>query len=430
MNWQAFEQIYVDYKEKKYPYDTIESVHRCYKSYDKKEKTLEFASQYRKLSAKEAMNDVIDFFNCLKRCYSGYDYFLSDKKCEDIQKLIERKIRFRIGRINNRELARLLYNVLKDIINDCHFEIYVNGWEYHFSKKYIAYVTDLVVRKVNQGYEVIKDNTYFENGFVIPADDAEKYLMPTIYVADNVSKKDKCFLLGVYSDKELKEISVADRTLVLHRILSDKATAGQAERLKFGTGYVVVNHASYNMPWDEALMDEFYQEGVACSKADHVILNLAGNGGGSSYYPERFYTGLCGVGDNGFSEAVLTAPDELDDCIKEYKLGISMPHDEHECTYKGNLYVVMNKTTGSSAEMAVSSAYNIKNAIVVGSGSFGCSNFGECQLYQLPKSGIMFYCGHKLFHHDRFDEGKGFLPDYWIDDENPVAVLERYLELQ
>lgn len=32
------------------------------------------------------------------------------------------------------------------------------------------------------------------------------------------------------------------------------------------------------MPWDEALLDEFYQDGVTCSKADHVILNLAGNG--------------------------------------------------------------------------------------------------------------------------------------------------------
>lgn len=117
------------------------------------------------------------------------------------------------------------------------------------------------------------------------------------------------------------------------------------------------------------------------------------------------------MSDNGFSEAVMTVPDEMDDCTHNYKLGISTPHDENESTYKGNLYVVMNKATGSAAENAVSSAFNIKNTTVVGSGSFCYSSFGECLLYQLPNSGIMFYCGHKLFHYDRFDEGKGFLPD-------------------
>ena len=39
----------------------------------------------------------------------------------------------------------------------------------------------------------------------------------------------------------------------------------------------------------------------------------------------------------------------------------------------------------------------------------------------------MLFCGHKVFHNDKFDEGKGFIPDYWIDDENPLAVVEEYV---
>lgn len=38
MNRHAFEQIYIDYKEKDYHFDTTESVHRCYQSYDQKQK--------------------------------------------------------------------------------------------------------------------------------------------------------------------------------------------------------------------------------------------------------------------------------------------------------------------------------------------------------------------------------------------------------
>ena len=95
--------------------------------------------------------------------------------------------------------------------------------------------------------------------------------------------------------------------------------------------------------------------------------------------------------------------------------------------YNGKLFVVTNKRVASSAEMAVSPAFNIKNAILVGSATSGCSNFGECLMFQLLHSGIMLFCGHKVFYHDKFDEGKGFLPDYWIDDENPLAVVEEYI---
>ena len=234
------------------------------------------------------MLDVIDFFNCLKRCYSGYDYFLSDEKSDDIQRAVIKKIRFRIGRISNRKLSWLLYKALKDILADSHFWIYVSNREYHFHKKYIAYVTDIVVRKADKGYEVINGNPFFEKGSVLTASDTEKYLMPTIYIADHIGRNDRCYLLGSYSDTEIKEIVISGRSVAAHRILSDQATQNGEDRLVHKNGYVVANHASYDLPWDESLMKEYYNDGVCCSKADNVILNLAGNPGGSSAYPDHF----------------------------------------------------------------------------------------------------------------------------------------------
>lgn len=51
----------------------------------------------------------------------------------------------------------------------------------------------------------------------------------------------------------------------------------------------------------------------------------------------------------------------------------------------------------------------------------------DTQVDESTHSGIMLFCGHKVFHNDKFDEGKGFIPDYWIDDENSLGVVEEYV---
>ena len=40
---------------------------------------------------------------------------------------------------------------------------------------------------------------------------------------------------------------------------------------------------------------------------------------------------------------------------------------------------------------------------------------------------LVFSYGLKAFFHDSFEEGKGFVPDYWIDDEDPVSDVEQYI---
>jgi len=62
-----------------------------------------------------------------------------------------------------------------------------------------------------------------------------------------------------------------------------------------------------------------------------------------------------------------------------------------------------------------------------GSASLGCCTFGNCAYFRLPNSKILFRCGHRLFYHEKFEEGKGFLPEYWIDDADPLGVVEEYV---
>lgn len=431
MKWQDFDRIYVHYQPHVYPQKTVESALKCIKAPEQRKQVYEFANKCRRISRRQAISDISLFFDCLKRCYSGYDFFFTDDCCEKIHYSIDRKIRRKLFGVKNLTLCNWIYEALKDIVNDSHFGISVCGWEWRFYKQYIAYVTDLIVRKTPEGcYEVIRGNDTFKEGHLFSVNDLRDYLLPTLIVREDINKQDKCFLLGKYTQEETAGIEVAGKWVQTHRIRADRAKKSDEERFVQKGNCVILNHKTYDMPYDEELCKEYYDEGVKCSKEDNIILNLTGNSGGKSVFATSFYDGLCGLDDTYFWMAKLPFPWELQHGVKSYSIEMRENDYDTPRTFDGTVYVVMNKDTGSSTEMGVSPALHLQNSVLVGSGTFGCCTFGDCLLYQLPCSGIAFSYGHKVFYHDSFEEGKGFVPDYWIDDEDPVSVVEKYIAQQ
>lgn len=427
MNRKQFEEIYENYSERTYPPETAESVRRCHVPYEKKDAACKEASAYRKLTKQQATEDVIDFFNCLKRTYCGYDYFFTDEKCDKLQETILKTIKGRLGKISNKTLSRYLFRELYPILNDCHFSLYVCKRERFFRKNYIAYVTDIILRKVDNIYEIVNKNSDVPKGSFFTEDEVREFLLPTLYVGDDCNAEDEYYLLGKYSVAKVNSLTIMGKKFRTHRILCDSVTQTGSDRILQKDGYVIVNHSSYGMPWnDEDLLQEYYNDGCNCAKSDAVILNLAGNGGGSSSYAERFYEGLNGHSNDGLRGAYLPFPTELPDEVKSYQQ--RYPEENDVSTYAGTLYVVMNNATASSAEMGVSPSYFVKNAVRVGSGTFGCTTFGNCFFYRLPHSKICLMYGNRLFYYENFEEGKGFMPDYWIDDKDPVGVVEEYIK--
>ncbi len=426
MNRKQFKEIYENYGERNYPPETADSVRRCYVPYEKQEQAYNDAIPVRKLTKQQAVADVIDFFNCLKRTYSGYDYFFTDETCDNIQDTILRKIKSRFGKISNKTLSFYLFQELHPILNDNHFHLYACRRMRFFQKNYIAYVTDIVLRKVGNIYEIVNENRDIPKGAFFTENEVREFLLPTLYVGENSNVADEYYLLGKYSATRVSALSINGKRLKTHRILSDSATQADENRILRKNGYVIVNHKSYGMPWNEDLIQEYYKDGCNCSESNAVILNLTGNGGGSSDYPERFYEGLNGTNEDGLCGAYLPSPTELPDEVKSYRM--RYPDEIISPTYNGTLYVVMNNATASSAEMGVSPSYYVKNAVRIGSGTLGCGTFGNCIAFHLPNSKICFRYGHRLFYYENFEEGKGFLPDYWIDDTDPVGVVEEYIK--
>lgn len=426
MDRRTFKEIFEDYGECYYPQETVKSVQRCFVPYERKEQAIAEAALKRSITKRNAIDDVLDFFNCLKRSYCGYDYFFTDEMCEKVQNTIIRKVKLWPGNISNRRLCSFIFKALYGILNDSHFELYVCQQTWLFRRRYTAYVTDIILRKANERYEVINENSDFKEGKLFEKQEVQDFLMPTMYVGEDSSMEEEYYLLGKYSATKVKELSLDGRKIKTHKILSDTVAQNSQSRIVKKKGYVIVNHNSYGMPWNEALLREYYREGCLCAKSDAVILNLAGNGGGCSDYPARFYEGLNGNGENWFLGAYLPSPTDIHDEVKRYEL--DYPDTSVSSTYDGTVYVVMNKATASSAEMGVSTSYHLKNAVRVGSASLGCGTFGNCIFFQLSNSKIFFCFGHRLFYHENFEEGKGFMPDFWIDNANPVHVVEQYIK--
>lgn len=426
MDKTQFKEIYENYRERSYPKETAESVRRCHIPYGKEEPAYTEAIPVRKLTKQQAIADVLDFFHCLKRTYCGFDYFFTDEMCDKIQNTLLRKIKSRLGKVSNKTIFFSLFRELYPILNDSHFNLYACKRMKFFRKNHIAYVTNIILRKTGNSYEVVNENKDFKKGFSFAPNEVQDFLMPTLYVGENSRIEVDYYLLGKYSATRVNSLSIKGKKLKTHRILSDSATQDNVDRIVSKNGYVIANHKSYGMPWNEDLLREYYNDGCNCAGSDAVILNLTGNGGGSSDYPERFYEGLNGSSEDGLYGAYLPSPTELPDEVKRYQM--RYPGENISPTYNGTLYVVMNKATASSAEMGVSPSYYVKNAVRVGSGTFGCSTFGNCVMFQLPNSKICFRYGLRLFYYENFEEGKGFLPDYWIDDKDPVRVVEQYIK--
>jgi hypothetical protein len=93
------------------------------------------------------------------------------------------------------------------------------------------------------------------------------------------------------------------------------------------------------------------------------------------------------------------------------------------------LVALVDSGCASACESFVSHVRQLDGAVVVGENTGGIGAFGEVLVYRLPKSGLGMTAGMKYFRDPdparAVPEGRGHLPDYWIDTDAPLALTER-----
>lgn len=389
------------------------------------------------LTREAAVEDIECFFDLLKYCYAGYNYYAD--KVDFAQAKADVLAALPDDGITAVQVKDALYSRLKPHINDTHFAFECGGWE-SFKKSYNAYFTGLTVEECDGGYKVIRKETdEVKVGHIFTKAEVEGHLFETFPNADGTKR----YLVGVLSPTKPETLEIGGLTMPLHlcRIDTFHEPRGDGawswwtwyditliKHLNYVDSEIELTRKAFNL--DETA-NEYREYGKSLAKEPVFMWSLLGNYGGNSEYPKDFIYALNDYAVWECDCAVLSNPildKKKEEKVSEYHVYGSQQIDHSKAKYEGKIFVLQNKGVASSGESAVSYARSVKNVYFVGSATAGCGQFGDLRKYRLPNSGIYFVMGYKVFNMDGFEEGKGFTPDYWLDTKDAFTETADYIK--
>jgi len=164
---------------------------------------------------------------------------------------------------------------------------------------------------------------------------------------------------------------------------------------------------------------------------DRVILDLRGNGGGSDSPAMTWCRNFSGQAFEWECGATLWR-DETDH-LRRWSSWIGghlsdmLGPAPDVPPYPGEILVLVDKAVASSGETFTMLAGQITGAIIVGENTSGCVSYGNIERHApLTTSRLHLTFGRTKFVVDWVEpnrEGVGFFPDYWLDEQDPVAFI-------
>ena len=385
------------------------------------------------LSRKDALEDIETFKYLMDNVYSGRDYWsMHGVDFTECYAKIEDKLQL-VDYIPATELARSIHEVFKGKIIDNHLGIRAAlGGEYlgFYGNKY-AYFSGVTVEKRGGRYLVVaSENLSVKAGDTIECDDNRLY--PTLSPLGK-----EYFYVGTRSWTPIDKITVGVNgeavELPLHKSRAGEFVTLGNEYFKLTEcdGYPVVYSGTFAS--DQAIPRNCGAElGKSLRQEKNLLWVLAGNGGGSSEYPQHFIQELNGYANNATHMAWLKthltdfSTVDHDKPYTEWAINLDPPVDYSKSQFDGNLYTIINSKTGSSAENAIGYSKCVKNNILIGENSCGMGLFGEKQDFLLKNSLIILGIPCKIFLSES-KEGEGYTPDYWVDSADLVGAVTKWL---
>ena len=388
------------------------------------------------ITRSDAAEDIELFFELLRYCYAGYEYYAAAAdfgaiKAECIASLEGEQL-------SQEDVFRAIYDALSPIVNDSHFSFFLSdGTRKSFMRLHCAYFTGVTLMQSGDGYEVVSGTDLAPVGHMFSSAEVDRYLFETLPAPDGGRR----YLLGICTDSIPDSLKIGSLALPLHHCKTDyvvfDASVGEWDI----DGVPVVHNGSFiygnifdneykksHRPGDDYAA--FHGLGEKYKNAPHLIWSLLSNHGGDSNYPMNFIHGLNDYAVWETQVVVLDNPIIKGGGENMHRInGIysNEPVDLSKSKYEGSLYVLQNKDVASSGESALMYARSVKNVTFIGSSSCGCGQFGDVRRYRLPHSRIEFQMGFKVFNMDGFEEGIGIAPDYWLDSDDPVGDVAKWI---
>ncbi|MDD2717018.1 MAG: S41 family peptidase [Candidatus Wallbacteria bacterium] len=252
-------------------------------------------------------------------------------------------------------------------------------------------------------------------------------------------------------NNEEKEIS-----LPLHRCHASEYTMNidsffncQQEK-----NYSLINIKTFSPDYHNELL-KLGELGKKLKNEERIIINVADNGGGDYAYFVDFLKNLNDNANVMYTTASLFSPPFVraianQDCsnlpedfiqsVEKFKKmdqdmkkdpvkywEINEPGEPKPGTFKGTVICIMNKNTASAGEsVPILSEDSLPEVIKVGENTCGAMHFGNNEPYLLKNSKIFMDLPEDVFISDQ-EEGKGCIPDFWVDSSDPVKEVISWL---
>lgn len=421
------------------------------------------------ITAAEAQEDAEMLGYILENGYSGYHYWMGrgvdfDATVDNIMALAEDG-----GMVSVEEMGRVIADGLSGI-QDGHLRMTTRG-RHTFLQRWCPYFADVIVEPAEEAglddgpvYVVVQSLARgVEPGMVY--DGPEEGLFP-ILSREGVQQ----YQLGVFSREHTTHApfsflaapgsEAAALMLPLHecRLTEADHTGDAVYSTREMEGVPVVRVSSFGYRAD-SLLQEFVAKGEELAGEERFVVDVTGNGGGSSTYPRDFvanlnggvaqwrllYAELCSPATIGAAANMPVSegmPEHLADYVEQMKGVLERLRDRpvrnwlnvtqeipprRMGDYDGRAVFLIDRGVASSGEALVDYTRSVPGAVLVGENTGGVGTFGEVRHYWLPNSHIKLHLPCKLFLVPGFEEGVGYTPDYWLDSSDPVGEVVEWL---
>lgn len=171
------------------------------------------------------------------------------------------------------------------------------------------------------------------------------------------------------------------------------------------------------------VLDDFFRE-VTEKGIENVIVDLRGNGGGSSMVADEFLKYIDVDSYDGWDNAVRMGNYLMknEDVVHDNK--------KKEQVFSGKLYVLTDIWTYSSAMDFAMLVQDNRLGMVVGEASGNLpDSYGDCLYFQLPNSGLALSVSYKRWYRiDQEKAGEPILPDVEVDSKEALQKVYDLIE--
>lgn len=432
------------------------------------------------LSQEQVLEDFTALEELLKRAYSGYDYF--EEQGADWEALFReyrRKLRDRRDWPLDAFFSQLMSLFREARIVDGHMYLAAHSPSTNLvgrpgRKPWTARFADFYVRRSERRFFLVPRVSTMPalGGELLSVDDQvpDKFLFPT-YVP---RLEGQIFLLGSFGEKPRNElhcrIAGKDEALILPLHVSRMGNYNSERSiLRYETveGVTVVAIRSMEPQYAKEL-ERFVATAEKVRNQPIVILDLRGIPGGGLGHGLRWLGKLTNETFRlRYKVAELLSPEVYAGEINSLRDDLRRTGEEKGRQYllkyieqatqrldqaqrappatrwgegktysytgeapqrfPGTLIVLSDKRNASSGESFADAARSLPNVIIMGENSSGTNTFCPTRMYHLPNSNVEITMGEAIKTWEAGTmEGKGLVPDIWIDEVDALPVALSY----